>query len=331
MRTTTTPDQAVHPTEHTGRGPLGPRRARAGHLISMIGLAALSGALVLGGLMLAAGPAGAATSITVNQCSNILASPEGATTGMSCSVVVVNTISHGVSSSVTTVTRNCSLGPCPPGNGTFTSHSTSLVTRVEQCNGSGNDAAHRTDCTVSITNNISADTPGAQPVTAATADQCVGSGQGGGGTVNCDPYPASTTGATITQCNGSGNGGGGTVDCTILSTSKVSRAIPVTVDQCNGTANPGGSVLACSASIVTNITAATAAAPTASGTTAGAASSTPAQVSQTPVGGVAAGDGTSSPVSLAWLTAGALLLVTAAALAVVSTQRFHAGDRGRHE
>jgi hypothetical protein len=299
-------------------------------MVAVIGLAALSGALVLGAVVLAAEPAGAATTITVNQCNNILATPEGATTGMNCSVVVVNTISHGVTSSVTTVTRTCSLGPCPPGNGTFTSRSTSLVTKVEQCNGSGNDAAHRTDCTVSITNNISADTPGARPVTAATSNQCVGSGQGGGGTVSCDPYPATTTDATITQCNGSGNGGGGTVDCTILSTSKVSRALPVTVNQCNGSANPGGSVLTCGARIVTNITTAAAATPTASGTTASSASSAP-QVSRTPLGGVAAGDGSASPTtSIAWLTAGALLLVTAAALTVATTRRSAAGSAGRH-
>ena len=224
--------------------------------------------------MLSATPAAAAT-LTVNQCNNILASAEGATTGMECHVDVVNTISGGVTSSTTTVTRTCSLGPCPPGDGTFTSSSVSLVTRVEQCNASGNDAAHATTCSVSITNRISADTPGAQPVTAATVNQCVGTAGGGGGDLDCDPYPASTTGATITQCNGSANGGGGTARCTTSSTSLVSPAIPITVDQCNGTANPGGSVLTCSVSITTEITAAvTPTQTTTGGTGTGTATST---------------------------------------------------------
>ncbi len=78
----------------------------------------------------------------------------------------------------------------PSGNGTFVSRSTSLVTSVNQCNGSDNDAAHPITCRVNITNNISADTPGARPVTAATSNQCVGSGNGGGGTVRCTLGPA---------------------------------------------------------------------------------------------------------------------------------------------
>jgi hypothetical protein len=199
--------------------------SRPRRLLATVLLAAVAGSLLLAGAVLSAAPAAAAT-LTVNQCNDILASAEGATTGMDCRVDVVNTISGGVTSSTTTVTRTCSLGPCPPGNGTFTTSSVSLVTRVEQCNGSGNDAAHATTCSVSITNRISADTPGAEPVTAATVNQCVGTAGGGGGDLDCDPYPASTTGATITQCNGSANGGGGTARCTTSSTSMVSPAIP---------------------------------------------------------------------------------------------------------
>jgi hypothetical protein len=220
--------------------------------------------MLLAGTLVSASPAVAAT-ITIDQCNGVGPSAEGATTGMDCDVVVVNTISGGVTSSTTTVTRTCSLGPCPSGNGTFVTHSTSLVTNVLQCNGSGNDAAHHTTCTVTITNNISADTPGAEPVTAATINQCVGSGAGGGGAVECDPYPAATTGATVTQCNGSANGGGGTAHCTVGSASTVSQAIPITINQCNGTANPGGSVLTCSVSISTTITAAVSPSATTSG------------------------------------------------------------------
>jgi hypothetical protein len=318
-------------------------RSRARRFVASIGAIALASALAAGGVLLAATPATAAAPITVNQCNNILASPEGATTLMDCRVVVVNTISHGVTSSTTTVTRTCLLGPCSPGNGTFTTRSRSLVTRVLQCNGSGNDAAHRTTCSVTITNMISADTPGAEPLTRATSNQCVGSGKGGGGTIDCAPYPATTTGATITQCNGSGNGGGGTVHCTIPA-STVSRAIPVRVSQCNGTANPGGSVLVCSTRITTTIVGTTSAtggsgstatsgggtAGSGSGSSSGTGSGTGAQpqVGRTPAGGVAAGEGSAtSPWSGAAL--GGLLLGVASLLAVAGLTR-RTVRSGRH-
>ena len=204
-------------------------------------------------MSLAASPALAAD-ITVDQCNNVGPGPGGATTGMTCDVTVVNTISSGTTSSTTTLTRQCSLDACPSGNGTFTSSSTSLVTTVNQCNGSDNDAAHPITCRITITNNISADTPGAQPVTAATVNQCVGSGGGGGGTVNCSPFPANTTNATVTQCNGSANGGGATVDCLVDSASTVAPAVAVRVNQCNGTGNPGGSTVTCRTTITTNVT-----------------------------------------------------------------------------
>ena len=78
-------------------------------------------------------------------------------------MTVVNTISGTTTSSTTTVTRQCTLGPCSSPNGTFTTSSTSLVTTVRQCNGSDNDAAHPITCNVNITNNISADTPPRDP------------------------------------------------------------------------------------------------------------------------------------------------------------------------
>jgi len=84
-----------------------------------------------------------------------------------------------------------------------------LVTDVTQCNGSSNEAAHPLTCAVAITNNISADTPGALPGTAVTVNQCVGSG----------------TGAIVTQCNGLATGGGSTADCAVSSASMVSPAI----------------------------------------------------------------------------------------------------------
>jgi hypothetical protein len=255
--------------------------------------------------MAAVAPSAAqAADLSVRQCNGVGPGANGATTGMRCTVTVVNTITKsGKTSSTTTVTRQCSLGPCPHGNGTFTSHSTNLVTSVNQCNGSDNDSAHPIVCRVTITNNINANAPGASPVTAATVNQCVGSGKGGGGTVNCSPYPASTTGATVTQCNGSANGGGAMADCHVATSSKVSPAIPIRVNQCNGTGNPGGSIVRCHTSLTTNIL----------GTSATATpTSTPAQVTRVPGGGVQAGDGTSARlVDVRLLTLGGSLLLAA--------------------
>lgn len=253
-------------------------RFRSTAQLTLLALLLMLGAATLLHVTTASTPAYAAN-VSVNQCNNVGPSPQGATTLMTCTVTVVNTISGGRTSSTLTVSRECALGPCPPGNGIETSSSTDLITNVTQCNGSSNDAAHPITCNVDITNNISADTPGANPVTAATVNQCVGSGGGGGGTVACDPFPASTTSATVTQCNGSANGGGGTIACIVGTASTVSPAIAVTVNQCNGTGNPGGSTATCRTSIGTNITAAVAAtsAPaSASPTSTSSASSTAA-------------------------------------------------------
>mgnify|MGYP003296842471 CR=1 FL=1 len=130
----------------------------------MPALVMLTGAVTMTGLSLTMTPADAAV-LTLDQCNNVGPGPAGATTGMTCTVTVVNTISNGTTSSTTTLTRQCSLDVCPSGNGTFTSSSTSLVTVVNQCNSSDNDAAHPITCSVDITNNISVDTPGAAPVT----------------------------------------------------------------------------------------------------------------------------------------------------------------------
>jgi hypothetical protein len=319
----------------------------------------LTASLSAAALSLGATPAAAAV-ITLNQCNNVGPGPAGATTGMTCTVTVVNTISSGTTSSTTTLTRQCSLDACPGGNGTFTSSSTDLVTDINQCNGSDNDAAHPINCTVNVTNNISVNTPGAAPVTAATVNQCVGSAGGGGGTVNCSPFPATTSGATVTQCNGSANGGGGTADCAVGSASTVAPAVPVRVNQCNGTGNPGGTVLTCRTTITTNVTAAVAATatPTATGTptssptttaTPAPAATTPApvptaapiavpvdtttipgdttgtggppQVTRVPTGGVEAGAGSTAGLQHRWLFELGGLLLLAGALTAVRRRR----------
>jgi hypothetical protein len=127
-----------------------------------------------------------------------------------------------------------------------------LVTSIEQCNGSGSLGGW-VECSVTVINNItSTETP-----LAATVNQCVNSGlEGGAEPLLCDPYQ-STTDATITQCNGSGNGGGATgrVRCTVASNSTTTTALTVTINQCNGSANGGGSEIVCFASITNNMTA----------------------------------------------------------------------------
>ena len=145
-----------------------------------------------------------AVPVTIDQCNGRNAGPAGATTGITCTVTVVNMINGGPRSSTVTVTRTCSLNPCDSGGHrrpatSVTTSYTDIVNEITQCNDSGNDAAPPLiTCTVTVTNNISADTPGAQPVTAATVNQCNGSGTGGGpyggttGPLVCNPYPAST-------------------------------------------------------------------------------------------------------------------------------------------
>ena len=289
-------------------------------------------AFSIAGLVLPATSANAAVP-DINQCNGF---NPGATTGLSCTVTVVNTISGDTRGSTTTVKRECALGPCPGGNGTFTSKSTSLVTKVTQCNSSANDAAPpRITCRVNITNNISSNTPGAKSVTAATVNQCVGSGKGGGkfganGPLVCDPTPASTTGATVTQCNGSVTGGGSTAVCSVASALKVSSAIPVQVNQCNGTGNKGGTLLTCAASITNNVTSPgdTSAGTTNTGTTnAGTTDTgTPGQVSQVPSEGVDTGGGSTSGVNqVGLLTLGGGLLM-AAGMSVLFGRRFTRTD-----
>ena len=299
-----------------------PRRTGHAALISLLLAAAFSFAIAT-----LSPSAAQAASLTIDQCNGHGPAAEGASTGLTCTVTVVNTIRGTKTSSTTTVSRQCTLGPCSSPNGTFTTRSTSLVTKVTQCNGSDNDAAHPITCDVTITNNISAGAARARPVTAATVNQCVGSGGGGGGTVNCNPFPASTTGATVTQCNGSANGGGATIACSVGTASKVSRAIPITVNQCNGTGNPGGSVVTCRTALTTHITAASSSpTPTASPTS--TSTSTPGQVSRVPAGGVQAGGGSTQGLQDVRLLALGGSLLLAATIGVLFRRRL-VGGAGR--
>lgn len=173
-----------------------------------------------------------------------------------CHYTVTNTISGATTSSSVTLTEcHGSANDAPTMVCTSsTETSTDLVTSVDQCNGSGNGGGGTVECTVDVINNIT----GTVTPTAATVNQCNASGTGGGTapTVLCDPFPANTTSATVTQCNESGNGGGGTqrVRCTVGSSSTTSALLTVTVNQCNGSGNGGGATVVCSTSLTDNVT-----------------------------------------------------------------------------
>jgi len=200
-------------------------------------------------------PASAAA-FSVQQCNgHIPGSPSlGATTILNCDITVVNTINGGVRGSVVTIARDCLADPC---TGDVSQSFTDVVTNITQCNGSNNDASNTINCTVHVINNISADTPNAQPVSAATSNQCNGTP----GLNTCNPSSSTTTNATITQCNGSG--ASGILNCSVDPTSNISPAIPIQINQCVGSGNAGANTVHCTSEIHTNITAAAVTATTA--------------------------------------------------------------------
>ena len=169
-----------------------------------------------------------------------------------CDITITNNLNMNTGAVSSTVTTNDCHGAAgaPPVVTcvSLTQNFPTLTTSADQCNGSGLGGGSDVICSVTILNNIT----GTVTPTSATVDQCVGSGTGGGGgsTMVCDPFPASTTGATVTQCNGSGNGGGGVlrVECTV-GPSTITSALPVSVNQCNGSGNGGGNTVTCTVSI----------------------------------------------------------------------------------
>lgn len=202
----------------------------------------LTGALLLLGSLAFAGGAAATTTIaTTTTCSNGVDNTGGL--GVICEVTVVNRITASGGSARVTV-REChgAAGDPTAACKTTVQNLTKPVTKVTQCNDSENGGGATVRCSVKITNDFVGRSPGA---TAATVNQCVGSGSI---TTGCDPFPATTTGATITQCNGSA-GGGTLVELTCTATGTKSSALDVTINQCNGSANGGGALVICSASI----------------------------------------------------------------------------------
>ncbi|HEY8636368.1 MAG TPA: hypothetical protein VIL81_03810 [Candidatus Limnocylindrales bacterium] len=202
-------------------------------------------ALVASGLLLTTSMVAAATIAPTTTCSNGVDDTPGL--GLICQVSVVNTFTPSGGTAKVTV-REChgAAGDPTAACSVKTTSLTRPVTAVTQCNASTNGGGGTLRCNVWVTNRFSGVSPNA---TAATVNQCVGSGDGIAN--NCDPFPATTTGATITQCNGSANGGTLVrLECT--ATGKSSSAHRVTINQCNGSTNGGGALVICSAS-VTNV------------------------------------------------------------------------------
>ena len=224
------------------------------------------GLLLLGTLGLVTGAA-AATIAPTTTCSNGVDNTGGL--GLICEVTVVNTITASGGTAMVTVRECHGAAGNPQAACTVTTNSlTGPVTGVNQCNDSINGGGGTLRCSVNVTNVITGVTSN---VTAATVNQCVGSG--GGITVGCSPFPATTSGAVITQCNGSANGGT-LVGLTCTATGTQSSAHGVTINQCNGSANGGGALVICSASNSNTATAPTPV-PTPSPTPSGTPTPTP--------------------------------------------------------
>ena len=257
--------------------------------------------------VLATSPVSAAhTAAATTTCGNSIGNEGGR--GLICEITVVNTITAaGGTASVTIKECLGSAGAPTDGSGgagfacsTVTTALSAPVTAVNQCNGSTNGGGGTLRCSVKVTNNFVGLEPGA---TAATVNQCIGSGAGGivGANIHCDPVQA-TTSAAVTQCNGSANGLTLTspvgLTCTVTGT--MSSALPVTINQCNGSTNGGGALIICSANIANNAVAVTPpASPGASSSAgAGAGASPSAGAGASPSAGASAGTGvTPAPTS----------------------------------
>ncbi|MDH6236310.1 hypothetical protein [Cryobacterium sp. CG_9.6] len=174
-----------------------------------------------------------------------------------CDTTIVNNLDLSTNTSSSSVTtKDCHGAAGVPPTITceiLTEDYPFLTTSVTQCNGSGNGAGANVICNVNIVNNIT----GSFTATAATVNQCIASGTGGGTqpTVVCDLLQATNPAtATIIQCNEAGTGGGGTdrVNCSVGDSTETS-ALPITVNQCVGSGNGGGSTVDCSTRLTNNV------------------------------------------------------------------------------
>jgi hypothetical protein len=202
----------------------------------------LTGALLLVSSFALASVASASTAGATTACSNGVDDTPGL--GLICQVTIENTLTSSGGSARVTI-REChgAAGNPQAACSTKVTNLTTPVTRVTQCNNAINGGGGTLRCSVVVTEIMVNLGTGS---TAATVNQCVGSG--GGITVGCAPFPATTSGAAITQCNGSANGGTLVgLRCTTSGTMPSTRQI--TINQCNGSANGGGALVICSASV----------------------------------------------------------------------------------
>jgi hypothetical protein len=246
-------------------------------------------------------PALAGTTIAATTtCGNALGDLGGR--GLICEVTIVNSITTAGGTSTVTV-REClgSAGSPTDGSGgggfpcsTVTSVLTQPVTAVTQCNDSINGGGGTLRCSVKVTNNFIGVSPGS---TAASVNQCVGSGASGivGQTINCDPFPATTTSAAITQCNGTANGGT-LVGLTCTATGTMASALPVTILQCQGSANGGGALVICSANVVNAVGPAASSSASASSTPSASSSASSSRTPSTTSTGSGSSNGGSTPI-----------------------------------
>ncbi len=206
-------------------------------------LTLLAGGFLLTGLLGFAPAVLAGNTIaTTTTCSNGVDNTGGL--GLICEITVRNTF-RATGGSATVTIRECHGAAGDPTASciTRTGRLTKPVTFVRQCNSSINGGGGTLRCSVRVINTFVGIPVGSS---AATVNQCVGSG--GGITTGCDPFPATTTGASITQCNGSANGGTLVgLNCTATGTRSSSHAVKI--NQCNGAANGGGALVICSASV----------------------------------------------------------------------------------
>lgn len=280
--------------------------------------------LLLAAFVLSASPlvsaSAAPASPDVNQCNG---TDNVGGQAVVCDITITNNydLDADTASSIVT-TREChgSAGAPPEITCvTLTETYPQLTLTATQCNGSGNNGGSNVICNVSIINNIT----GSFTATAATVNQCVESGTGGGTqpTVECDPLQNTNLAtATIVQCNGSGNGGGGTdrVNCTVGASTQTSVLPDIKVNQCVGSGTGGGTTVDCSTRLTNNVVPAVVVSPPA------AIESTPvptdtASPMVAPLVAAApelAATGTDAAPLLITTTAGILLLALGALLAV---------------
>lgn len=267
------------------------------HLLRSLARCLFALALLVPATLITTAPASAATIAATTECSNGVDNTGGL--GLICEVTIVNTITAtGGSATVTVHECHGAAGAPSAACTTKTTILTAPVTAVTQCNDSINGGGGTLRCSVQVANNFYSLNPGS---TAATVNQCVGSG--GGITTGCDPFPATTSGAAITQCNGSANGGT-LVGLTCTATGTMASSHGVTINQCNGSANGGGALVICSANVANN-----------------ALSGTPPPTSTTPPTSAVVSDGSSNNPASSFALLISLVLAGLGLAVVVARRR----------